>query len=127
MADPIHVAIQGVSYAKITQINNNEVYDLIPFDLNGNLFREVTIECDTTNYRLIINLPEISTLNGNYNTSIRIISLNAGDTGNNVSIDANLLNNNLIGSNGGVKLEDNGSNIILTPVSSTEWYGVIAI
>lgn len=127
MADPIHVAIQGVSYAKITQINPNEVYDLIPFDLNGNLFREVTIECDTTNYRLIINLPEISTLNGNYNTSIRIISLNAGDTGNNVSIDANLLNNNLIGSNGGVKLEHNGSNVILTPVSPTEWYGVIAI
>ena len=125
MATPL--AIQGVSYAKITQTVHGEIYDLIPFDLNGNLFREVTIECDTTNLPLTINLPEISTLNGNYNTSIRIISLNAGDTGNIVSIDANLLNNNLIGSNAGVQLEGDGSNIILTPVSPTEWYGVIAI
>ena len=124
MADPIHVAIQGVSYAKITQINPNEVYDLIPFDLNGNLFKEVTIECDTTNYALIINLPEISTLNGNYNISIRVIALNAGSTGNIVSIYSPLAT---IGSSSPITLEADATNVILIPVSSENWYGVVAL
>lgn len=124
MADPIHVAIQGVSYAKITQINPNEVYDLIPFDLNGNLFREVTIECDTTNYPLTINLPEISTLNGNWNISIKVISLNGGTTGNIVSINSSA---DFIGSNNYLALENDGTNVILTPIASANWYGVTAL
>ena len=124
MADPIHVAIQGVSYAKITQINSNEVYDLIPFDLNGNLFKEVTIEVDLSSSSCDLYLPLISTLNGNFNTSIRVIAL---PTEARTQLNVYRQSDNLIGSEESISLLSDGSNVILTPVSPTEWYGVIAV
>lgn len=117
---PANIVIQGVSYAKIV---GGQDYDLIPFDLSGNLFSEVTIEVDTTLGNTDIFLPEISTLNGNWNILIKVISLNGATTGNFVNINSSA---DFIGSNNYLALENDGTNVILTPIASANWYGVTA-
>lgn len=117
----LNIVIQGVSYAKIV---GGQDYDLIPFDLSGNLFSEVTIEVDTTLGNTGIFLPQISTLNGNWNILIKVISLNGGTTGNIVYINSS---SDFIGSNNYLALENDGTNVILTPIADANWYGVTAL
>jgi hypothetical protein len=121
---PTPILIQGISYKKIdTAIFGS--YELAPFDLNGNLFGQVTIEVDLSSSNCDLFLPLISTLNGNFNISIRVIALNASVLGNQLNV--YIQSDNLIGSEQSISLLSDGSNVILTPVSPTEWYGVIAV
>ena len=121
---PTPILIQGISYKKIdTAIFN--VYELAPFDLNGNLFGQVTIEVDLSSSNCDLFLPLISTLKNNFNISIRVIALNASVLEKELKIYKQ--SDNFIGSQDSITLSKDGSNVILTPVSPTEWYGVIAV
>ena len=120
---PNPILIQGISYKKIdTAIFGS--YELAPFDLNGNLFGQVTIEVDLSSGNCDLFLPLISTLNGNFNTSIRVIALPTEAV---TQLNVHIQSDNLIGSEQIISLLSDGSNVILTPVSPTEWYGVIAV
>ena len=121
---PTPILIQGISYKKIdTAIYGS--YELAPFDLNGNLFGQVTIEVDLSSSNCDLFLPLISTLKNNFNISIRVIALNTSVLGNQLNIYKQ--SDNVIGSQDSITLGNDGSNVILTPVSPTEWYGVIAV
>ena len=121
---PTPILIQGISYKKIdTAIYGS--YELAPFDLNGNLFGQVTIEVDLSSSNCDLFLPLISTLKNNFNISIRVIALNTSVLGNQLNIYKQ--SDNVIGSQDSITLSNDGSNVILTPVSPTEWYGVIAV
>jgi hypothetical protein len=115
--------IQGVSY-KVVAINPESgvnAFELVPKDANGNVFNEVTLECDTFYEHIKIILPEIATLNGNWNISVKII--NIGSTVFRVSVEA--FGGELIGSGIDVRLDNPNSNVILTPVSSTVWSAIL--
>ena len=121
---PTPILIQGISYKKIdTAIYGS--YELAPFDLNGNLFGQVTIEVDLSSSNCDLFLPLISTLKNNFNISIRVIALNASVLEKELNIYKQ--SDNVIGSQDSITLSNDGSNVILTPVSPTEWYGVIAV
>ena len=120
MATPI--LIEGVSYKKIVIGIDGYEFQLVPTDANGNVFSQVTIEADCTIAKANIYLPEIASLNGNWNTSIRIIN-----TSGNQKIYAIASGSDLIGSLTNVNsVADVGSSLVLTPVSATEWSVVIS-
>jgi hypothetical protein len=112
--------IQGVSYKKIISTDAVE-YNLVPTDSNGNVFNEVTIEADTNTHGINIYLPEIASLNGNWNLSVIVVAL-SGSVNEVVVICGG---SDLVGSVTNVKLLNDGSNVIMTPVSATEWSAVL--
>jgi hypothetical protein len=114
-----NISIQGVSYKALAPLAP-QVYDLFPFDLNGNIFGLVTISVDTTGGAVTINLPEISTLNENYNCKIAVVRT-AG--GNNVTVTAG--GSDKIGSASTVVLNAINKSVEVTPVEAINWYGVI--
>lgn len=111
--------IQGISYKKIVSLGV-ESYDLVPFDYNGNPFNVVTINVDTTGGAVTINLPEISSLNDNYNTKIVVVRT-AG--ANNVVVTAG--GTDVIGSASSVTLNAINKSVEVTPIEAINWYGVI--
>jgi hypothetical protein len=114
-----NIAIQGVSYKALAPLAPQD-YELFPFDLNGNLFGLVTINVDTTGGKVKIALPEISTLNDNYNCRIVIVR-SAG--ANNVTIATSGADK--VGTASVVTLNANNQSIEVSPVEATNWYGVI--
>jgi hypothetical protein len=115
--------IQGVSYKVVANNPDLEIntFELVPKDANGNVFNEVTIECDTSLGAVSIILPEIATLNGNWNISVKII--NSVSTEYKVGVEA--FSGELIGSITAIQLDNPNSNVILTPVSSTVWSAIL--
>ena len=125
----IRKTIQGVSYFKIvsSDISSNE-YTLNPYDLNGNLFSNVTIECDLSLGQVYIHLPTINdgniqdadptypSLKGNFNISINIIVVN--NDGNSLIIDDS---DDFIGKTGQIELNEVGSSVILNPIASNAY------
>lgn len=111
--------IQGISYKSIVSVGV-ESYDLVPFDSSGNLFQEVTINVNTTGGAVTLNLPEISTLNGNYNCNINVIRT-AGT--NNVVVTAG--GSDRIGSASTVTLNAINKAVVCTPIETINWYGVL--
>jgi hypothetical protein len=111
--------IQGVSYKSI-ESSSFDSFELIPTDLSGNIFSEVTIGCDTSSGNACdIFLPEISSLNGNWNISINIVRFG------NAKVVIRTVNNDFIGSLNAIQLDASKSNVILTPVSSTVWSAIL--
>jgi MinD-like ATPase involved in chromosome partitioning or flagellar assembly len=112
--------IQGISYKKIVSAGV-ESYDLVPFDANGNLFQEVTINVDTTGGAVTITLPEIATLNNNYNCTINVVRTAGTDS---VTVTAG--GSDKIGSASTVVLNAINKSVVVTPIESINWYGVIS-
>lgn len=110
--------IQNTSYIKIVSAGV-ETYDLVPFDINNNLFKEITINVDTTGGAVTLNLPEISTL-PNYGTLIKVVRT-AG--ANNVVVTAG--GSDKIGSAATVTLNAINKSVEVSPIASINWYGVI--
>jgi hypothetical protein len=115
--------IQGVSYKSVASNPDLSIdtFELIPKDSNGNLFSEVTIDCDTSLGNIIVILPSIVSLNGNWNISINII--NSVTTSYRINIITS--ESDLIGSTNSINLDNTNSNVILTPVSSTVWSAIL--
>lgn len=125
----IRKTIQGVSYFKIvsSDVSSNE-YTLNPYDLNGNLFSNVTIECDLSLGQVYIHLPTINdgkiqdedptypSLKGNFNIVINITVVN--NDGNSLIIDDS---DDFIGKTGQIELNEVGSSVILKPISSNAY------
>ena len=125
----IRKTIQGVSYFKIvsSDISSNE-YTLNPYDLNGNLFSNVTIECDLSLGQVYIHLPTINdgniqdedptypSLKGNFNIVINITVVN--NDGNSLIIDDS---DDFIGKTGQIELNEVGSSVILKPITSNAY------
>lgn len=111
--------IQYVTYKAIVSAGV-ETYDLVPFDLNGKQFKEVTINVDTTGGAVTINLPEIVTLAGNYNLTIKVVRT-AG--ANNVTIAPS--GSDKIGSASSVVLNAINKSVEVSPIETINWYGVI--
>jgi hypothetical protein len=114
------ILIQGISYKKIVSAGV-EAYDLNPFDSNGNLFSLVTINVDTTGGAVTINLPQIATLQNDFNTSIVVVRT-AGTS----SVTIAPFSGDFIGSSAsGIVLNANNKSTELTPIESINWNGVI--
>ena len=125
----IRKTIQGVSYFKIvsSDVSSNE-YTLNPYDLNGNLFSNVTIECDLSLGQVYIHLPTINdgkiqnedptypSLKGNFNIAINITVAN--NDGYTLIIDAP---NDFILGKGQIQIGEVGSSVILKPVTSNAY------
>lgn len=109
--------LQNLSYYKIVSVAP-ETYDLNPFDINGNLFREILIDVDTTGGKVIINLPEINNL-PNYNTLIKVVRT-AG--ANNVDVNGSGLDK--LGTQSGVKLDAINKSVECSPIGAINWYAV---
>lgn len=110
--------LQNSTYYKIVSAGV-ETYDLSPFDINNNLFREITINVDTTGGAVTINLPEISTL-PNYGVLIKVVRTGGG---NNVVVTAG--GSDKIGSASTVTLNATNKSVEVSPIASINWYGVI--
>lgn len=113
-----NILIQGVSYKKLAPLGI-QAYDLVPSDYNGNIFQLVTLNVDSTGGIVTINLPEISTLNNNWNCKIVIVRT-AGT--NNVVVTAG--GSDKIGSLASETLTAINKSIVLNPVEDINWYGV---
>jgi hypothetical protein len=114
--------VSAVNFKKITTAGAGENWAVSPFDASGKALEFMTIEVDTTLGDAALALPEIVNFAGVYGTKITIIAL-TGNT-NAVSIDCSGLD--LIGSASSIILAKDGSNVVLTPVSATEWSAVVS-
>jgi hypothetical protein len=86
--------------------------------------QEVRLECNTSTFPTIINLPDISLLNGGWNVKIYVT-----DTANNASankITINCTPNNTIDQFGNqfIEITEDGGGVILAISSETQWLGL---
>ena len=117
MATPI--IIQGVNYKAIDA--NNLAYAISPFDGNGNLISSVTLSVNAKFGGTTIALPEISTLQNNWNLQIDVVvsGVAGGNTVNNCVIQSS--GTDTIGSGTSVVLSGLGQNFTLRPIENGVW------
>lgn len=111
-----NILISNTTYKSVVPAGA-QVYDLSPFDNNGNLFGKVTIAADATAGNVTVNLPEIAALGGNWNTEIVATATAVGV--NKIIVAAG--GSDDIGSAGNIELTAVGSSVILTPVAAADW------
>ena len=122
MAPPITITISGVNFKQIIVPGSGADYILSPFDAAGKPIEFMTIEVDSTNDSTNLYLPEIINFAGIYGTKINVIAT----TGSTNSIGIIRSGSDLIGSASSITLSNDGSNVVLTPVSATEWSAVVS-
>ena len=115
--------ISGVNYKKIVSAGP-ESYDLVPFDGAGKPLEFMTIEVDSTLGKVDLNLPEAVNFNGIYTTKINVVAL-TGLTGNPVNVKCS--GTDLIGSASTKSLATDGGNVVVTPISATEWSAIVSL
>lgn len=113
--------ISGINFKKIVSAGI-ETYDLVPFDGAGKPLEFMTIEVDSTLGKVTLNLPEIVNFAGIYGTKINIVAL----TGSTNDVDIVCSGSDLFGSSSSTTLSSDGSNIVLTPITTTEWSATIS-
>jgi len=111
------VTIQGVNYYLVISTPIEPDFDLIPFDFGGKALTEMTIVVDTTLAASNIDLPEISSFNGVFGTTLKIIAL----TGATNDVFINTSGSDTIGSATSVTLSTDGANAIFTVASEGIW------
>lgn len=115
MATP-NTLIQGTSYKSL--VPNATNYVLEPTDANGNLLPMVTLNVDTTISATTIFLPEISTLNNQWDLTIDVV-LTAGGGGNNCIVSVS--GTDTIGSGTDATISLVGGNVVLRPIENGIW------
>lgn len=121
MAPPITITISGVNFKQIISAPL-AIYNLSPFDASGKALEFMTIEVDTAANAIDLYLPEIVNFAGVYGTKINVIAT----TGSANAVTVYTVGSDLIGSSSSVTLTNDGSNVVLTPVSATEWSAVLS-
>lgn len=121
MAPPITITISGVNFKQIISAPQAD-YVLSPFDAAGKAIEFMTIEVDTAANPIDLYLPEIVNFGGVFGTKINIIAT----TGSANAVTVYTVGSDLIGSSSSVTLTNDGSNVVLTPISSTEWSAVLS-
>ena len=111
------VTIQGVNYNLVISTPAEPDFDLIPFDFGGKALTEMTIVVDTTLAASNIDLPEISSFNGVFGTTLKIIAL----TGTTNDVFINTSGSDIIGSATSVTLSTDSANAIFTVVDDNTW------
>jgi hypothetical protein len=109
------VVYQEISVTDVT----GDLFVVNPFDLNGNLLPEMTLEVTTTLGVANIALPSINLLNNNWFFKLSIIGRTA--LTNNVNIIADAGTFNQIGSLSFLQLSNNNTSAILSPINETNW------
>jgi hypothetical protein len=96
-------------------------YTLSPFDLNGNIIPQITIECDSTLGAITIDLFEINTLQGKRTFSLVVVDVAGQASVNNITI--NTTGSDLIEESGNTSLviDTDDSGVILHPISNSIW------
>jgi len=122
MAPPINITISGVNFKSVVVPGSGADYTLSPFDASGKAIEFMTIEVDSTLDTTTLFLPEIVNFAGIYGTKINIIAT----TGSTNTVTVEPVGSDLIGSTSAINLTNDGSNIVLTPISSTEWSAVLS-
>jgi hypothetical protein len=123
--------VAGQTYKKITVVAAlGDTWTISPFDINGNVVSEMVIACDTTVGKLTLKLPNIATLNNQWNTKITVIAL-TGAT-NDVDISAfvqvvPVIITNQIGSATTLTLSADGQTAELNVAEDLTWYGVATL
>ena len=113
-----NIIIQGVNYKEIeTSVDGDNNWDIIPFDFGGKPLTEMTIWVDTNDDGADIYLPEISSFNGVFGTTIKIIAP-YGDENSALILASGT---DKIGSLPSVSLNDNGENAIFTVAAEGYW------
>jgi hypothetical protein len=113
--------INGKTYTKIVT-TGVEIWDISPFDPNGNVVREMTIEVDSTLGVCTLNLPSIASFNYSWNFLIKIVGNTA--TINPIGIKADNTTPDYIGSQTDIILTNDFDAIQLNILSGNVWYGV---
>ena len=110
-----NVTIQGTVYK--TLVPNNTTYFINPTDLNGNILPKVTLAVDVTTTGTAIYLPEISTLENNWNLSINIIKTAGGNN----ALQVYTSGSDKIGSATVIAIPAVKSSVVLTPIENGVW------
>lgn len=112
--------IQGVNYKEVAVSLSNNSWDIVPFDFNGKPLTEMTIVVDTDLGNADINLPAISSFNGVYGTTIKIIVVNATN-----EAFINAVGSDSIGSFTTINLNHTNSSAFLIPALNNAWSVVL--
>lgn len=118
------IAIQG-TYSKITTaLAVPNEYSINPFDLYGNLLSEMTIEVDSRLAQPTIFLPEIASLNNNWQIKINVIATNGSVFPVNVKVGIEAVDK--ISASDYLSLISDGSSVEINPIDANNWYGVVS-
>jgi hypothetical protein len=117
--------ISGINFKNVvaTGVALDDTYDLVPFDAAGKAEQFLIVEVDSTLGVVTLNLPEIVNFGGVYNTAIKIVAT----TGATNDVDIVCAGSDLIGSNATLTLSGDGTNAILTPVSTLAWSAIVSL
>lgn len=114
--------ISAVNFRAIIA-TTNEGWDLSPFDASGKAEQFLTIEVDSTLGTVDLKLPEIANFGGVFGTKINVVAL----TGATNSVFINATGSDAIGGGTTITLDGDGSNIVLAPISSTQWSAITTL
>jgi hypothetical protein len=114
------ITLQGKNYFRISSaIDTN--YNVIPFDIFGNLVTNIWIQTDTTTAPINIYLPVLTTLNGRYNIDINVVDISGTALTNPITIFASgsdIIDENLSTS---VVINKNEASLLILGVSDNQW------
>jgi hypothetical protein len=125
MALPTNV-ISGKTYTKIVVPDGGDGYLISPFDLNGNVVPEMTIEVDASLGSCSLYLPEIASFNNVWNTKILVIAIlpDVIPLGAGITVYPSDPLTNLISGNPELPLLSNGNIVQFTIASDTNWFAL---
>jgi hypothetical protein len=106
-------------------VNVSGTYTLVPDASWDNIQTdEVRLLCDTSLAPVVINLPEISALNGVWNVKILVVDKSQNAAINNITV--NSVGGNTIGSDTVEVLNKNGAALELQVLSATNWLATLS-
>jgi hypothetical protein len=100
-----------------------DTFIINPFDQNGNILSEITLDVVSVVGIAQINLPAISSFSNQWSIKINVVGLTAGT--NSVDVVADAIDFNFIGSQPKVGLSANGNNVELTIASTRYWSAIV--
>ena len=102
-------------------------YNLSPFDLNGNIIPQITIECDSTLGAITIDLFEINILSGRRNFELRVVDVAGQASVNNITIQTT--GSDVIDEAGTTQLvlDTDKSGTVISPISNSIWISVDSV
>ena len=102
-------------------------YNLSPFDLNGNIIPQITIECDSTLGAITIDLFEINELLGRRNFILKVVDIAGQAATNNITIQTS--GSDVIDEAGNTQLvlDTDKSGAVISPISNSIWISLDSI
>ena len=118
--------IQGVNFKRVaTTVGGENEWNIVPFDFGGKALIEMTIEVNSSLVSGILNLPEISSFNGVYGTTIKVIGISTDEVYFPITIIPS--GDDTIGGSPSIGLSPVNGNAVFTVINSTTWSVVLTL